>query len=44
VKEMNRPINECKKMENFFSALRQEKMKMKEGIGTENFKYFQLKY
>ena len=35
-KEMNRSVDECKKkkMENFLSSVRREKMKMRKGSGT----------
>jgi hypothetical protein len=40
-KEMNRPVNECKKeMENLLSSLGQEKMKMRKSSGTGKGEYF----
>ena len=39
-KEMNRPIDECKKkMQNLLSSLRWEKMKMRKSSGTGNGEY-----
>jgi hypothetical protein len=39
-KEMNRPVDECKrKMENLLSSLRREKMKMKKSGGTGKGEY-----
>jgi len=44
-KEMNRPVDECKKkMENFLSSLRRKKMKMRKSSGTGKGEYCQLKY
>jgi len=40
-KEMNRPVDECKKkMENLLSSLRREKMKMRKSSGTGKGEYF----
>jgi len=39
-KEVNRPV---KKMENFLSSLRLEKMKMRKSSGTGKGEYFKLK-
>jgi len=40
-KEMNRPVDEYKKkMENLFSSLRREKMKMRKSSGTGKGEYF----
>ena len=40
-KEMNRPIDECKKkMQNLLSSLRWEKMKMRKSSGTGKGEYF----
>ena len=40
-KEMNRPVDECKKkMENLLSSLRREKMKVRKSGGTGKGKYF----
>jgi hypothetical protein len=40
-KEMNRPVDECKKkMENFLSSLRWEKMNMRKSSGTGKGEYF----
>jgi len=40
-KEMNRPVDECKKkMENLLSSLRREKMKMRKSRGTGKGEYF----
>jgi len=41
VKEMNRPVDECKKkMENLLSSPRREKMKMRKSSGTGKGEYF----
>ena len=40
-KEMNRPVDECKKkMENLLSSLRREKMKMRKSSGIGKGEYF----
>jgi len=40
-KEMNRPVDECKKkMENLLSSLRWEKMKMRKSSGKGKGEYF----
>ena len=40
-KEMNRPVDECKKkMENLLSSLRREKMKMRKSSGTGRGEHF----
>jgi hypothetical protein len=40
-KEINRPVDECKKkMENLLSSLRREKKKMRKGSGTGKSEYF----
>ena len=40
-KEMNKPVDECKKkMENLLSSLQQEKMKMRESSVTGKVEYF----
>jgi len=40
-KEMNRPVDECKKkIENLLSSLRREKMKMRKSSGTGKGEYF----
>ena len=40
-KEVNRPVDECKKkMENLLSSLRREKMKMRKSSGTGKGEYF----
>jgi len=40
-KEMNRPVDECKKeMGNLLSSLRREKMKMRKNSGTGKGEYF----
>jgi hypothetical protein len=40
-KEMNRPVNECKKkMENILSSLQLEKVKMRKSSGTGKGEYF----
>jgi len=40
-KEMNRPVDECKKkMETLLSTLRREKMKTRKSSGTEKGMYF----
>jgi len=40
-KEMNRPVDECKKkMENLLLSLRREKMKMRKSSGTGKGEYF----
>jgi len=44
-KEMNRPVDECKKkMENLLSSLQWEKMKMRKSSGIVKGEYFYLKY
>ena len=40
-KEMNRPVDKCKKkMENLLSSLLREKMKTRKSSGTGNGEYF----
>jgi hypothetical protein len=39
-KEMNRPVDEHKKMENLLLSLRREKMKMRKSSGTGKGEYF----
>jgi hypothetical protein len=40
-KEMNRPVDECKKkVENLLSSLRREKMNMRKSSGTGKGGYF----
>ena len=40
-KEMNKPVDECKKkMENLLSSLRREKMLMRKSSGTGKGEYF----
>jgi hypothetical protein len=40
-KEMNRPVDECKKkMESLLSSLQREKMKMRKSSGTGKGEYF----
>ena len=39
-KEMNKPVDECKKMQNLLSTMRREKIKMKKNCDKGKVNYF----